>query len=147
MSTITQEDRFTEDTHDRKMRKAQPIKASGSPTLPSQPKPGSSELLLGTPVFPKPSIKNSIPVILSGVNGKFEHWRSVLGALRQCHPSLKVFQIKKLPKGDSLFIGDSVQGIVISQSETKMKAVLGKNVKVSLPKAFQTNKHIPKVFR
>ena len=33
-----------------------------------------------------------------------------------------------------------MQDIVILQSETKMKAALGKNVKVSLPKAFQTNK-------
>ena len=30
--------------------------------------------------------------------------------------------------------------MVILQSETKMKAAPGKNVKVSLPKAFQTNK-------
>ena len=33
-----------------------------------------------------------------------------------------------------------MQDVVILQSETKMKAALGKNVKVSLPKAFQTNK-------
>ena len=33
-----------------------------------------------------------------------------------------------------------MQDIVIRQSETEMKAALGKNVKVSLPKAFQTNK-------
>ena len=33
-----------------------------------------------------------------------------------------------------------MQGIDILQSETKIKAALGKNVKVSLPKAFQTNK-------
>ena len=56
---------------------------------------------------------------------------------RHYHPSLKVSQIKEFPKGDSLVIVDSVQ---ILQSETKMKAALGKNLKVSLPKAFQTNK-------
>ena len=39
-----------------------------------------------------------------------------------------------------LVIGDSVQNVVILQSETKIKAALGKNVKVSLPKAFQINK-------
>ena len=33
-----------------------------------------------------------------------------------------------------------MQDVFILQSETKMKAALGKNVKVSLPKAFQTNK-------
>ena len=63
-----------------------------------------------------------------------------MGKLRQYHASLKVSQIKELPKGDYLVIGDSVQDVVILQSETKMKATLGKNVKVSLPKAFQTNK-------
>ena len=63
-----------------------------------------------------------------------------MGELRQYHPSLKVSQIKELPKGDYLVIGDSVQDVITLQSETKMKAALGKNVKVSLPKAFQTNK-------
>ena len=33
-----------------------------------------------------------------------------------------------------------MQDVVILQSETKIEAALGKNVKVSLPKAFQTNK-------
>ena len=48
--------------------------------------------------------------------------------------------LKELPKGDFLIISDSVQDIIILQSESKMKAALGKNVKVSLPKAFQTSK-------
>ena len=131
MSSITQEDGFTEVTRGCKKRKA-----SGSPTLPSQPEPGSSEPPLGTPVRPKPNLKNKIPMILSGVDGKLKNWRSVMGELRQYHPSLKVSQIKELPKGDFLVIGDSVQDVVILQSETKMKAALGKNVKVSLLKAF-----------
>ena len=63
-----------------------------------------------------------------------------MGELRQYRPSLKVSQIKELPKGDYLVIGDSMQYVIILQSKTKMKAALGKNVKVSLPKAFQTNK-------
>ena len=62
-----------------------------------------------------------------------------MGELRQYRPSLKVSQIKKLPKGNFLVIGDSMQDVIILQSETKMKAALGKNVKVCLPKAFQTN--------
>ena len=33
-------------------------------------------------------------------------------------------------------MGDSLQYIIILQSESKIKATLGKNVKVSLPKAF-----------
>ena len=32
-----------------------------------------------------------------------------------------------------------MQDVIILQSENKMKAALGQNVKVSLPKAFQTN--------
>ena len=60
--------------------------------------------------------------------------------MRQFHPSLKISQIKELLTGYFLIIGDLVQDVIILQSESKMKAVLGKNVKVSLPKAFQTNK-------
>ena len=70
-----------------------------------------------------------------------------MGELRQYQPSLKVSQIKQLPKGDFLVIGDSVQDVVILQSETKMKAALGKNVRVSLPKVFQTNKPKTKVLQ
>ena len=61
-----------------------------------------------------------------------------MGELRQYHPSLNVSEIKELPKGNYLVIGDSMQDIFILQSEPKMRAALGKNVKVSLPKAFQT---------
>ena len=61
--------------------------------------PGSSEPLLGTPVHSKPNIKNSIRVILSGVNEEFKNWRKLMGELRQFHPSLKISQIKELPKG------------------------------------------------
>ena len=92
MSSITQEDGLTEAIRGRKKRKA-----SGSPTLPSQPKPGSSEPPLGTPVRPKPNLKNKIPVIFSGVDGKFKNRRSIMGELRQYHPNLKVSQIKELP--------------------------------------------------
>ena len=112
MSSITQEDGVTEVTRGRKKRKA-----SGSPTLPSQPKPGSSQPPLGTSVRLKPNLKNKILVILSGVDGKFKNWRSIMGKLRQYHPSLKVSQIKELPEGDFLVIGDSVQDVVILQSE------------------------------
>ena len=64
--------------------------------------------------------------------------------LRQFHPGLKISQIKELSKGDFLIIRDSVQDIIL-QSESKMKAALGKNVKVSLPKAFQPKKFTQKV--
>ena len=85
MSSATQGDGSTEVTRGRKKRKA-----SNSPTLLSQPKPGSSEPPLGSQVRPKPSIKNLIPVILSGVDEKFKNWRTLMGELRQYHPGLKI---------------------------------------------------------
>ena len=60
-----------------------------------------------------------------------------MGQLRQHHPSLKISPIKELAKGGLLVVGDSPQDAVILQNETKMKAALGKNVRVSLPKAYQ----------
>ena len=131
MQSVSQEDEFTEVNRKRMKRKA-----TSSPTLPTLQKTGSSEPPPETPVRPRPSIgKNKIPVIISGIDKKFKTWRSVMGELRQFHPSIKVSQVKELPKGDLLIIGDSVQDVIILQSENKMKAALGKNVKVSLPKA------------
>ena len=129
------EDELTEVTRDRKKRKA-----LSSPTLPSQRKSGSSKPPLSSPVNPTSSLKNKIPVIISGVDESFKNWRQLLGELRQYHPSLRINHIKELPKGDFLIIGDSVQDMIILQSESKMKAALGQKVKVSLPKAFQINK-------
>ena len=74
-------------------------------------KKSSSEQPPETPVRPKPrTFVNKIPVILSGIDKKFKTWRSVMGELRQYHPSLKVSQpqVKELPKGDLLVIGDTL---------------------------------------
>ena len=60
-----------------------------------------------------------------------------MGELRQHHPSLKISKVKALAKGDLLPVGDSPQDALILQTESKMKAALGKNVRVSLPKAYQ----------
>ena len=51
-----------------------------------------------TPVRLKPSIKNSIPVIPSGVNEEFKNWKNLMGELRQFHPGLKISQIKDYQK-------------------------------------------------
>ena len=67
----------------------------------------------------KPSLKNKIPVILSGVDGKLKNWRTLMGELRQFHPGLKVSHIKELPKGDFLVIGDSVK--MLSYYKTNLK--------------------------
>ena len=134
------EDEFTEVTRGRKKRKA-----LSSPTLPSQGKPGSSEPPLSPPVKPSSTVKNKIPVIISGVDEKFKNWRQLLGELRQYHPSLRINHIKELPKGDFLIIGDSVQDMIILQSESKMKAAPGQKAKVSPLKPSKLTKHIQKV--
>ena len=83
-------------------------KASNSPTLPNQPKSGSSKTPPGIPVRPKPYRKNTIPVIISGDDEKFKSWKKLMGELRQYHPSLKISRIKELPKNDFVAIGDSM---------------------------------------
>ena len=60
-----------------------------------------------------------------------------MGEHRQHHPSLKISQIKELAKGGLLVVGDSPQDAIILQNESKMKAALGKNVRISLPKTYQ----------
>ena len=67
------------------------------------------------------------------------------GRIEAVPPSLKVSQVKELPNGDLLIIEDSVQDVIVLQSENKMKAALGKNVKVSLLKAYQTSKSQNKI--
>ena len=134
MPSVNQEDEFTEVTHKHKKRKT-----TSSPTLPSTlQRTMSSELPPETPARPKPSTyKNNIPVIFSGIDAKFQNWRSIMGELRQHHPSFKISQIKELAKGGLLVVGDSLQDAVILQNESKVKAALGKNVRISLPKAYQ----------
>ena len=138
MSSDSQEGEFTEVHRKRKKRKT-----TNSPTLPpTQQRTWSSELPPETPTRPKTSTyKNQIPVILSNIDEKFQTWRQVMGELRQHHhPSLRISKVKALQKGDLLVVGDSPRDAVILQSETKMKAALGQNVRVSLPKAYQTTK-------
>ena len=128
---IFQGDGFIEVTLGSKKRKA-----NTSPTLPNQPNTGSPP---GNLVRPTPYRRNTSPVIIGGVDDKIKSWRKLTGELRQYHPCLKISSIKELSKGDFLAIGDSLQEVTILQNENKMKAALGKNVKISLPKAFQIN--------
>ena len=68
MSSANQEGEFTEVHHKRKKRKT-----FSSPTLPSTlQRTRSSELPPETPTQPKTSYKNQIPVILSGIDEKFQ---------------------------------------------------------------------------
>ena len=137
MTSDNQEGEFTEVHRKHKKRKT-----ASSPTLPpTLQRTRSSELPPETPTRPKTSTyKNQIPVILSNIDEKFQTWRQVMGELRQHHPSLRISKVKALQKGDLLVVGDSPRDAVILQSEPKMKAALGKNVRVSLPKAYQTTK-------
>ena len=67
MASLSQEDEFTEVTHNREKRKA-----SGLPTLPTLQNTGSSELPPEIPIRPRPYPKNTIPVITSGVGPKIK---------------------------------------------------------------------------
>ena len=62
-----------------------------------------------------------------------------MGELRQHHPSLKISQIKELAKGGLLVVGDSPQDAIILQNESKMKAAIGKNVRISYQKPTKYN--------
>ena len=88
MSSASQGGGFIEVIHGSKKRKA-----SNSPTLPSQ------ALLspLETSVLLKSYRKNTISVIISGVDEKFKSWRKITSKLRQYHPCLKMSRIKELP--------------------------------------------------
>ena len=144
MSSVNQEDEFTEVARKRKKRKA-----TSSPTLPTLQKTGSSEHPPETPVRPRPSPKNTIPVIISGVDDKIKTWRQLMGELRQYHRGLKVSSIKvlALPKGDFFVVGDSLQDVIILQSETKMKAALGQKLRSVFLKPSKQIKYQPKVLQ
>ena len=60
-----------------------------------------------------------------------------MSELRQYHPNLKVFRIKQSQNNWS-FTGDSPNDFAMLQSESKMQQVFGKNVKVSLPRSYQS---------
>ena len=60
-----------------------------------------------------------------------------MSELSQYHPELRVSRVKALPNQSFLIVGNTPQDIVILQSENKMKDCLGKNLKVTLPRAYQ----------
>ena len=65
-------------------------KADGSPLLHSPPG-ASSASPINTPARPRPSTyKNSVPIILSDVDPKFNSVVKLMSELRQFHPSHRV---------------------------------------------------------
>ena len=60
-----------------------------------------------------------------------------MSELSQYYPELRVSKIKDLPKQGFFIVGNTPRDVIILQNKTKMKACLGKNLKISLPKAYQ----------
>ena len=110
----------------------------GSPLLHSPPG-ASSASPINTPARPRPSTyRNSVPIILSDVDPKFNSVVKLMSELRQFHPCLRVSKVQELKNNRFLVIGDTPRDVAILQSDNKMKACLGQNVSASLPKAYQT---------
>ena len=130
-------DRFTLVKGGRQSKKR---KADGSPLLQSPPG-ASSASPINTPARPRPSTyKNGVPIILNGVDPKFNSVVKLTSELRQSHPSLRVSKVQELRNNRFLLIRDTPRDVAILQSNNKMKACLGQNVLASLPKAYQTAK-------
>ena len=101
----------------------------------------SSASPINTPAYAGSSTyKNSVPIILNNVDPKFNSVVKLMSELRQFHPSLRVSKVQELKNDRFLVIGDTPRDVAIFQSDNKMKACLGQNVSVSLPKAYQTAK-------
>ena len=116
-------------------------KAERSPQLNSS-QGASSASPSNTPARPKPpeSFKNTMPVILSDVDPKFNSKVKLVSELKQVYPNIKVSKVLERKNSSFLIIGDTPRDVGILQSESKMKACLGQKVKISLPKAYQTAK-------
>ena len=123
---------------DRKRQKKR--KAEHSPLLHTPP--GScSASSSRSPIRSKPSnfnFSNTVPVIFRDADPKFTSVKQVMSKLSQYHPELRVSRVKDLPQQGFLIVSNTPQDVVILQSETKMKACLGKNLKISLPRAYQS---------
>ena len=121
-------------------RQAKKQKAERSPQLNSPPG-GSSASPSNTPARPKPSsFKNTINVILSDVDPKFDSKVKLMSELRQFHPNIKVSRVLERKNNSFLIIKDTPQDVGILQSESKLWACPGQKVKISSPKAYQTAK-------
>ena len=122
---------------DRKKQKKR--KAEHSPLLHTPPgsSPASSSR---SPTCSKPSsfnFPNTVPIILRDAGAKFTSVKQVMSELSQYHPELRVSRVKDLPNQSFLIVGNTPRDVVILQSENKMKACLGKNLKITLPRAYQ----------
>ena len=119
-------------------RQAKKRKAERSPQ-PYSPPGASTASPSNTAARPKPSsFKNTIPVILSDVDPKFNTKVKLRSELKQFHPNIKVSKVLERKNNSFLIIGDTPLDVRILQSDSKMKACPGQKVKISLPEAHQT---------
>ena len=122
---------------DRKRQKKR--KAKHSPLFHTPPGCCSASSS-GSPTCPKPShfnYPNTVPVIFRDADPKFTSVKEIMSELSQYHPELRVSRVKDLPNKGFFIIGNTPRDVIIQQKKTKMKACLGKNLMISLPKAFQ----------
>ena len=114
-------------------------KVEHSPLLHTPPE-SSSASTSGTPTRPKPSnfkYPNTVPVIFRDADPEFTSVKQIMSELSQYHPELRVSRVKDLPNKGFLIIGNTPRDVIMLQNESKMKACLCKNLKISLPKAYQ----------
>ena len=122
---------------DRKRQKKR--KAEHSPLLHTPPR-SSSASTSGTPTRSKHSnfnYPNTVPVIVRDSDPKFTSVKQIVSELSQYYPELRVSRVKDLPNKGFLIIGNIPREVIILQNENKMKACLGRNLKISLPNAYQ----------
>ena len=106
--------------------------ADRSPLLHS-PLGVSSASPINTPARPRPSTyENSVPIILSNVDPKFNSVVKLMSKLRQFHPSFKVSKVQELKYNRFLVTGDTPRDVAILQSDNKMKACLGETLIIAL---------------
>ena len=86
------------------------------------------------------SVHNLVPKIISGVDPKLKTTLLVTSELKLYHPSFNCNRVKLFKNGNFLIVDDTPKDCAILQNKSKMKAALGPNVKVSLPRAFQSAK-------
>ena len=121
-------------------RKKQKKRTAEHSLLLHTPPGSSSASSSGSLTRSKPSsfnFPNQVPIIFRDADAKFKSVKQVMNELSQYHPELSVSRVKDLPNQSFLIVGNTPRDVVILQSESKMKACLGKNFKISLPRAYQ----------
>ena len=108
---------FVKGSRQAKKRKAERSSKLNSPPGASSAGPSN------TPSRPKPSsFKNTILVILSDVDFKFNSKVKLMCELKQFHPNIKVSKVLERKNNSFLIIGDTPRDVGSLQSENKRKA-------------------------